>query len=1273
MKLAPKIVTGALHSQNKGACDWGWQGLLAYGCHSFVVIVDPKNVQVIQVLYKHKSNVVKVKWARENYNHDQGSPYNLRLASADASGVIVTWDVIPGQSKAEFSDGQRPIQDLEWLSNQDASHDLLVALHPPYSLILWNADTGTKLWKKSYTEPLLSFSFDPFNIKNVAFLGQDCIVFVDDFSITKTPSSNGKKFYISSPSSQASNLKTEGSTSSLDKKSTSRNLAKRMSKMLVGEGPSKKSGGDEESVTLNECLQLEFHRACRHHLILVYPREILLLDLEINQTVGIITMERTGSPFVQVLPLRQRDVMLCLHENGSITTRVRRRTNVITTPASEGVGAFDDSPPHVSMDVAYDMRCQSDSLRVTRHSKVVGIACCPVFERSVVLIMTDSRVIFWEMLMMEPVVGVGRRSHSPLHTPGSSIPEDISKLSSIEKLPVITGVTPPKLSLCDMIGQSQVMTPDNQAINRGKGVALKFVMTGLMSGVSTPITVIKMCPPLTTKNWSVYQPLLAMGSNNGTIQILHVSSGQIEREYSVHAGPVRGIEWSSLKSFISYSYPNPGQSGLVKNELFLVDVSSGKITTLRGNHDQEPPIDILRISYLKQYFVICFKEKPLELWDLRSLTMLREMGKSIPRPTALEWSPSHTLKILKRKLLTQDLADSEQESGGIFSSKSSDVMSTSKSSSTQEISDNTDPIGVQKVTLKEHFVFTDGEGNVYHFVVEGTSFIDATKIPAESGLGSISCIAWKGECITFGDGDGQLCIWDLKGRTSRTLPTHRGWIKKIRFAPGRGNIKFLIMYNDGVDIWDMKGSKPELTGSAKSPREIAKLADAEWCGSDRVALATTNGCVYVTDLTLKNLSSPVEDWDLPGQIWCPYMLSNKGSLLLKYVLQHQPWNTDFSLQLEGMMEDDVDVQTAINKHLNLLDSGVTEYIGNCRFGTAERCLLVARLFGDESDLLFWTVALHYLKLEKLQPAMRGLNGGREQGRDRYVPATKEANDLVVLDNPEEVAQRHLVEQLFQDPPLERYFDTICSNTSFQKYQLDRVALHDSKRATYDHTKKCAENYGMLGQTDRAVQLLLETEPDSDQYYTDCLRACLVASIRSSGASQSTIKLVATNLIANGKLTEGVQLLCLIDKGMDACRYLQTYGAWDQAVWLAKATLGYTDCCEVLKRWVDHLCSTQVNQKSKALLVMLSLGHFPKVLEMLYGMRQFNRAACFAEACMEFGLLDMTPDTKSLVEAIFLEYARQLINLGHRKASEHYCRHAGDKGTQLMKEVDILFS
>lgn len=51
---------------------------------------------------------------------------------------------------------------------------------------------------------------------------------------------------------------------------------------------------------LNDCIQLLYHQSCRHHLVLVYTREILILDLEINQTVGIIPIERAGSPFVQV-------------------------------------------------------------------------------------------------------------------------------------------------------------------------------------------------------------------------------------------------------------------------------------------------------------------------------------------------------------------------------------------------------------------------------------------------------------------------------------------------------------------------------------------------------------------------------------------------------------------------------------------------------------------------------------------------------------------------------------------------------------------------------------------------------------------------------------------------------------------------------------------------------------------------------------------------------------------------------------------------------------
>lgn len=35
-------------------------------------------------------------------------------------------------------------------------------------------------------------------------------------------------------------------------------------------------------------------------MLLLYPREILILDLELSQTVGVVAIERSGVPFTQV-------------------------------------------------------------------------------------------------------------------------------------------------------------------------------------------------------------------------------------------------------------------------------------------------------------------------------------------------------------------------------------------------------------------------------------------------------------------------------------------------------------------------------------------------------------------------------------------------------------------------------------------------------------------------------------------------------------------------------------------------------------------------------------------------------------------------------------------------------------------------------------------------------------------------------------------------------------------------------------------------------------
>uniref|UniRef100_A0A8D0HIM2 WDR11 first beta-propeller domain-containing protein n=1 Tax=Sphenodon punctatus TaxID=8508 RepID=A0A8D0HIM2_SPHPU len=176
---------------------------------------------------------------------------------------------------------------MQWLWNQDASRDLLLAVHPPNYIVLWNADTGTKLWKKSYAENILSFSFDPFDPSRLTLLTSEGIVFISDFSPSKAPASSGKKVYISSPHSSPVHNKLVASTGA-------KKALDKVKILITNEKPS------AESVTLNDCLQLSYLPSKRNYMLLLYPREILILDLEVNQTVGVITIERTGVPFLQV-------------------------------------------------------------------------------------------------------------------------------------------------------------------------------------------------------------------------------------------------------------------------------------------------------------------------------------------------------------------------------------------------------------------------------------------------------------------------------------------------------------------------------------------------------------------------------------------------------------------------------------------------------------------------------------------------------------------------------------------------------------------------------------------------------------------------------------------------------------------------------------------------------------------------------------------------------------------------------------------------------------
>ncbi|XP_077894587.1 WD repeat-containing protein 11 isoform X3 [Ictidomys tridecemlineatus] len=1112
-KVSARTLTGALNAHNKAAVDWGWQGLIAYGCHSLVVVIDSSTAQTLQVLEKHKADVVKVKWARENYHHNIGSPYCLRLASADVNGKIIVWDVAAGVAQCEIQEHARPIQDVQWLWNQDASRDLLLAIHPPNYIVLWNADTGTKLWKKSYADNILSFSFDPFDPSHLTLLTSEGIVFISDFSPSKPPSGPGKKVYISSPHSSPAHNKLAAATGA-------KKALNKVKILITQEKPS------AEFVTLNDCLQLAYLPSKRNHMLLLYPREILILDLEVNQTVGVIAIERTGVPFLQVIPCFQRDGLFCLHENGCITLRVRRSYSSVFTTSG------DEPDPDPVQELTYDLRSQCDAIRVTKTVRPFSMVCCPVNENAAALIVSDGRVMIWEL--KSAVCSRNSRSSSsgvsPLYSPVSFCGIPVGVLQN--KLP--------DLSLDNMIGQSAIAGEEQPKGSILQEVHLKFLLTGLLSGLPSPQFAIRMCPPLTTKNIKMYQPLLAVGTSNGSILVYHLTSGLLHKELSIHSCEVKGIEWTSLTGFLSFATSTPNNMGLVRNELQLVDLPTGRSIAFRGERgSDESPIEMIKVSHLKipcvgyfeaiirQYLAVVFKDKPLELWDVRTCTLLREMSKNFPAITALEWSPSHNLKSLKKKQLATREAMARQT---VVSDTELSIVESSVISLLQEAESKSELS--QNISAREHFVFTDNDGQVYHLTVEGNSVKDSARIPPDV----------------------------------------------------------------------------QMVSSLRSGRNVTfRILDVDWCTSDKVILASDDGCIRVLEMSMKSTCFRMDEQELTEPVWCPYLLIPRASLALKAFLLHQPWNGWYSLDISHVdYPENEEIKTLLQEQLNSLSNDIKKLLLDPEFTLLQRCLLVSRLYGDESELHFWTVAAHYLH-------------SLSQAKSGSTVVTKEAIPRDKLSN-----------------PLDICYDILCENAYFQKFQLERVNLQEVKRSTYDHTRKCTDQLLLLGQTDRAVQLLLETSADNQHYYCDSLKACLVTTVTSSGPSQSTIKLVATNMIANGKLAEGVQLLCLIDKAADACRYLQTYGEWNRAAWLAKVRLNSEECADVLKRWVDHLCSPQVNQKSKALLVLLSLGCFFSVAETLHSMRYFDRAALFVEACLEYGALEINEDTDILYEGVDAE-------------------------------------
>jgi WD40 repeat protein len=93
---------------------------------------------------EHKASIVGLKWSQAQSKKHVA--HETMLASADGSGRIFIWNVKSGEVKARLQEGSKPVTAMEWLDGSiDATGHLLVALHPPNNLILWDTYNGKQV------------------------------------------------------------------------------------------------------------------------------------------------------------------------------------------------------------------------------------------------------------------------------------------------------------------------------------------------------------------------------------------------------------------------------------------------------------------------------------------------------------------------------------------------------------------------------------------------------------------------------------------------------------------------------------------------------------------------------------------------------------------------------------------------------------------------------------------------------------------------------------------------------------------------------------------------------------------------------------------------------------------------------------------------------------------------------------------------------------------------------------------------------------------------
>jgi len=255
--------------------------------------------------------------------------------------------------------------------------------------------------------------------------------------------------------------------------------------------------------------------------------------------------------------------------------------------------------------------------------------------------------------------------------------------------------------------------------------------------------------------------------------------------------------------------------------------------------------------------------------------------------------------------------------------------------------------------------------------------------------------------------------------------THKGLVKRIRFSPSPTSHQVLVLFNDGdFGIWDLDYNVRVAHSSYFKMRDL-RANDVDWVSESQPIIATTgtpfhtqlhplhapsknpslplssvqfssvqfssvlfcsvlfcsvlfcsvlfcpsgyslffvssaDGCVRIVDKTFsQGVNSPIQISAISYPLYCPLLLPPTQALYLKAMLLHPELSQSSTVGKAKKPEELITglVAEQTMKQLIVLKPGTS---------TAERCLLVAKYFGNTFEIRFWTLAIDALKKKQSQ-------------------------------------------------------------------------------------------------------------------------------------------------------------------------------------------------------------------------------------------------------------------------------------------------------------------